>query len=333
MATKVAINGLGRIGRAAFKILMDTDGLELTAVNDLAPADNLAYLLKHDSVHATGAWRVAAGQDVLEVDESRIRLYCEKDPARLPWRELGIDLVLECTGAFRRAEELQKHLDAGAGRVILSAPAKGEGVEMVVHAVNRPAAEARLISCASCTTNCITPVMEVMDRHLGVQKALMTTIHAYTSSQALVDSPRRKWRRGRAAAVSFVPTTTGAAKATTRVLPRLEGRFDGIAVRGPVPVGSLADMVFLTARRTTAAALNDLFRQEAASPAYAGILGVSETPLVSADIIQDPRASVVDLTMTQVVDGDLVKVLSWYDNEWGYASQMIREAQRLAGQG
>ena len=217
--------------------------------------------------------------------------------------------------------------------MILSAPAKGEGVEMVVHGVNTPAPEARMISCASCTTNCITPVVEVLDRHLGVQKALMTTIHAYTSSQALVDSPRKKWRRGRAAAVSFVPTSTGAAKATTRILPRLEDRFDGIAVRGPVPVGSLADIVLLTKQPTTSAAVNDLFRQESERRPYNGVLGISEEPLVSADIVQEPRASVVDLTMTQVVDGDLVKVLSWYDNEWGYAWQMVREARRLAATG
>jgi glyceraldehyde 3-phosphate dehydrogenase len=225
---------------------------------------------------------------------------------------------------------LRKHLDAGAKRVVLSAPAKSEGVEMVVHGVNQPSPAAKMISCASCTTNCIAPVVEVLDRNIGVRKAIMTTIHAYTTSQSIVDGPRNKWTRGRAAAVNFVPTSTGAARATTRILPDLEGCFDGIAVRGPVPVGSLADLVFVTKKPTGVQEVNEAFREAAQSDRYRNIMGVTEDPLVSSDIIQDSRASVVDLTMTTVVDTDLVKVLSWYDNEWGYASQMVKEVVRIS---
>jgi glyceraldehyde 3-phosphate dehydrogenase len=326
---KVAINGMGRIGRAVFKIILDTPELEVAGVNDLVAPANLAYLMKYDSVYGRYAAAVDLHHDALEIGNNRIPMFNEKDPAKLPWAELSIDAVFECTGAFRSREGLQKHLDAGAKLVLLSAPAKGDGVEMIVHGVNQPGDAAKMISCASCTTNCITPVVDVMDRHAGVRKAVMTTIHAYTTSQAIVDGPRNKWTRGRAAAVSFVPTSTGAARATTQILPDLEGRFDGIAVRGPVPVGSLADMVFVTAKPTNAQEVNETFRQEARSDRYRGIMGVTEEPIVSADIIQDPRASVVDLTMTAVVDKDLVKILSWYDNEWGYASQMVKEMVRL----
>jgi len=202
---------------------------------------------------------------------------------------------------------------------------------MVVHGVNQPGAAAKMISCASCTTNCITPVVEVMGRYVGVRKAVMTTIHAYTASQALVDGPRNKWSRGRAAAVSFVPTSTGAARATTQILTGLEGRFDGITVRGPVPAGSLADIVFVTEKATTEEEVNRVFRKASRSRRYEGILGVTEEPILSADVVQDSRAAIVDLTMTRVVDGDLVKVLSWYDNEWGYSSQVVREMVRLIG--
>jgi glyceraldehyde 3-phosphate dehydrogenase len=321
---------MGRIGRATLKIILDNPELELVALNDLLAVENLAYLLKYDSVYGRYGTAVGLHQEALEIGNNRIPMFNEKDPAKLPWAELGIDAVFECTGAFRNREGLQKHLDAGAKTVVLSAPAKGDGVEMVVHGVNQPGNTAKMISCASCTTNCITPAVEVIDRVIGVRKALMTTIHAYTTSQAIVDGPRNKWTRGRAAAVSFVPTSTGAARATTRILPDLEGRFDGIAVRGPVPVGSLVDLVILTAKPTSVEAVNETFREAARSDRYRGIMGVTEDPIVSADIIRDARASVVDLTMTTVVDTDLVKVLCWYDNEWGYASQMVREMVRLS---
>jgi glyceraldehyde 3-phosphate dehydrogenase len=322
---KIAINGMGRIGRAAFKILMDLPEVELVAVNDLLPGDNLAYLLNYDSVHGGYREEVTAETGKLLTSGRTISLFNEKDPARLPWKKMNIDLVFECTGVFRNRDGLQKHIDAGAGRVILSAPAKSDDIEMVVYGVNQTDSQARMISCASCTTNCVTPVFEVMDRHIGVEKAIMTTIHAYTASQTIVDGPRKKWRRGRAAALNFVPTSTGAAIATTKILTAFEGKFDGVAVRGPVAVGSLADIVFLTKKSTTVEEVNDLFIAESNTDRYDCILGVTRDPIVSSDIIRDPRASVVDLTMTQVVDGNLVKIMSWYDNEWGYTSQMVRE--------
>jgi glyceraldehyde 3-phosphate dehydrogenase len=325
----VAINGLGRIGRATFKIVLKTPELELTAINDLIPPDNLAYLINYDSVYGRYPTKVESGEGKLVVDGRTYPVFSEKDPAALPWRDLGIDLVFECTGVFRRREGLEKHLHAGAKYVVLSAPEKGSDVPFVVHGVNQPEEPSRLISCASCTTNCITPVVEVVGRRIGIRKATMTTIHAYTASQAVVDGPRKKWRRGRAAAANFVPTSTGAAQATTRALPQYRGKFDGVAVRGPVPVGSLADIVMVVERSTKVEEVNDVFREEADSDRYRGILGVSEDPIVSSDIIQDPRASIVDLTMTQVVDGDLLKVMSWYDNEWGYSNQMVREALRM----
>ncbi len=325
---KVAINGLGRIGRATMKIILDTPGLELVAVNDVIPADNLAYLLNFDSVYGRYEKMVASEGDSLVVDGKSYRLFNEKDPVALPWKELEVDLVFECTGIFRKAPGMRKHLEAGAKRVMLSAPEKTGEVPTVVHGVNR-ADQDTMISLASCTTNCIAPVVEVMDRRIGVRKATMTTIHAYTSSQSIVDGPKNKWRRGRAAAVNFVPTSTGAAKATARAVPSLEGIFDGVAVRGPVAVGSLADIVLLVEKGSDAEQINRIFREESESERYRGILGVTEIPLVSSDIIKDSRASIVDLTMTQVVDGDLVKIMSWYDNEWGYSAQMVREAVRL----
>jgi glyceraldehyde 3-phosphate dehydrogenase len=271
---------------------------------------------------------VEFSEGVLVVDGKKYLALSEKDPAQLPWGKLGVDVVFECTGFFTSNEGLTKHVQAGAKLVYLSAPPKGEDVCTIVHGVTKPEGGVNIVSCASCTTNCITPVVEVMMRRIGIKKAIMTTIHAYTSSQAIVDSPAKKWRRGRAGAANFVPTSTGAAKATTNCLPELKGKFDGLGVRGPVPSGSLADIVFVTARPTSVEEVNRIFQEEAGSPRYKGILGVAEAPLVSSDIIKDSRASIVDLEMTQVVDGDLVKVLSWYDNEWGYTNQMIKEAVR-----
>jgi glyceraldehyde 3-phosphate dehydrogenase len=239
--------------------------------------------------------------------------------------------VLECTGAFTTAEDLERHIQAGASYVILSAPTRSEDVPTVVHGVNTAPGRPRVVSCASCTTNCITPVIEVANRRFGVERAVMTTIHAYTAGQQLVDGPSRSFRRGRAAAANLVPTSTGAAQATARAVPELAGRFDGIAVRAPVPVGSIADIVFVAGAATTTQEVNEAFRQEAASARYDGILGVSDDPLVSADIVGDARAAVVDLDLTRVVDGTLVKVMAWYDNEWGFTHQMIREACDILG--
>lgn len=329
---RAAINGMGRIGRAAFKILLDTPGVELVAVNDLISIEQLRYLLTYDTAYGRYDRDVSCDDGALLIDNKKYTVLQEKDPARLPWKDHRIDVVFECTGVFDDSPSLQKHLTAGAQRVVLSAPTKDHAIPMVVHGVNSAASSVRIVSCASCTTNCITPLVEIVSRRIGIQKAMMTTIHAYTATQKVVDSPSKKFRRGRAAACNFVPTTTGAAAATTRVLPELEGRFDGVAVRGPVPVGSLADIVFLTSRATTVEEINGIFAEEAAGERYRGIVGVSEDPLVSSDTIRCSLASLVDLGMTQVVNGDFLKVMSWYDNEWGYASQMVKEGIHMCAQ-
>jgi glyceraldehyde 3-phosphate dehydrogenase len=328
---RVAINGLGRIGRSTFKITMETPGLEFVAANELASPEDVAYLLRYDSVYGRYDKPVTTQNGELVIGGHRLALLHEKDPARLPWRSLGVDIVFECTGAFTRRDDLARHVQAGAKFVILSAPATGEDVETIVHGVNTPQNGAAIMSCASCTTNCITPVIEVANRRFGVERAVMTTIHAYTAGQQLIDGPSRSFRRGRAAAANLVPTSTGAAQATARAVPEIAGRFDGIAVRAPVPVGSIADIVFVAGRPTTTAEINEAFRQEAMSGRYDGILGVSDDALVSADIVGETRAAVVDLDLTRVVDGTLVKVMAWYDNEWGFTHQMIREARYILG--
>ncbi len=330
MTARVAINGLGRIGRAALKLVHEFPALDLMAVNDVADAENLAYLLQYDSFYGRHPESVRSDGDELRVGDECYRVLNENDPAHLPWAEMGIDLVLDCTGQFTNRADLHKHIEAGAKQVILSAPAKDDGIPFVVFGVNE-ALDASVVSCASCTTNCAAPVLEVLGRRIGVTKAIMNTIHAYTISQPVVDAPAKKWRRGRAAALNFVPTTTGAAEATTRVLPQFKDHFDGLAIRAPVPVGSLVDITLITERTSSAAEINKIFEEEAATRRYHRILGVARDLIVSSDIIQDPRASIVDLSQTRVVDGNLVKVMSWYDNEWGYAAQMVRTAERMAG--
>jgi glyceraldehyde 3-phosphate dehydrogenase len=325
MSTKVAINGLGRIGRAILKLIIDEPSMELVAVNDLVDVENLSYLLRFDTVYGKYSKPVLVDGHDLVVAGRKLRTLSKRDPSDLPWKELGVELVFECTGALTRRQDLEKHIGAGARFVLLSAPSKGE-VETVIHGVNVPGGNPAIISCESCTTNCITPIVEVIGRRIGFDKAAMTTVHAYTSSQSIVDGPSKRFRRGRAAAANLVPTTTGAAHATTRALPAYVGRFDGIAVRAPIPVGSIADITFVTSRKTTVDEVNRILTEEAGTQRYDGVLGVSRDPLVSSDIIGDPRASIVDLELTKVIDGDLVKVMSWYDNEWGYANQMVREA-------
>jgi glyceraldehyde 3-phosphate dehydrogenase len=329
MSIRVAINGLGRIGRAIMKLALDEPALDLVAVNDLADVDNLAYLLRFDTVYGRYAKPVLVEGSDLAVAGRKLRTFSIRDPSALPWKDLGIELVFECTGALTRREDLEKHILAGARFVILSAPSKDEDVETVVHGANVPGAASAIISCASCTTNCITPIVEVIGRRIGFRKAAMTTVHAYTSSQSVVDGPNKRFRRGRAAGANLVPATTGAALATTRALPEHAGRFDGIAIRVPLPIGSIADLTFVASRTTSVDEVNRILSEEAATQRYAGVLGVSRDPLVSSDIIGDPRASVVDLELTKVIDGDLVKIMSWYDNEWGYANQMVREAVAL----
>jgi glyceraldehyde 3-phosphate dehydrogenase len=332
MPNKVAINGLGRIGRAALKLAVEQPELELVAVNEIGSLENMVYLLKHDTVYGRYERQVDAVDGKLVIDGTPLAYLSERDPERLPWADLGVDLVLECTGRFTERDDAERHVRAGARWVILSGPTKSPDVPTIIHGVNRPDGQTQIISCASCTTNNITPLVEILDRHFGVQKALLTTVHAYTATQALVDSPGGKdLRRGRAAAQSFVPSSTGAASATAKALPAMQGRFDGVAVRGPVVVGSLSDVVFVLDRDTTPEEVNDLLRQEAATERYQGVLAVTDEPLVSADILKDPRASIVQLDLTRVVGGNLVKVMSWYDNEWGFTSQMVQVAVQQLG--
>ncbi|HEX8667014.1 MAG TPA: glyceraldehyde 3-phosphate dehydrogenase NAD-binding domain-containing protein [Allosphingosinicella sp.] len=326
---KVAINGFGRIGRTLFRQLIEAGGFDIVAVNDLVPADDLAYALRFDSVRGRYPGKVGVADDRLVASGQSCAILMERDPGMLPWRDLGVELVFECTGRFTGEADLGRHLTAGAGFVILSAPAGSEDVPTLAHGVNA-AGGGRLVSCASCTTNAIAPVMEVLQRRFGVLKAAMTTVHAYTADQSIVDTPRSNRRRGRAAAANLVPSTTGAARATALTVPELAGRFDGLAIRAPVAAGSIADITCLLADRTSLAGVNAVFRQEAVSERYSGILGVSDEEMVSSDILGDPRAAVVDLTLTQLIDGDLVKVFSWYDNEWGYCAQLVRVAQDLA---
>jgi glyceraldehyde 3-phosphate dehydrogenase (phosphorylating) len=339
MSKKVAINGLGRIGRAALKLALERPELGLVAVNEIGSIENMAYLLRYDTAYGRYERRVEVVDNRLLVDGQQLVYLSERDPERLPWGDLGIDLVFECTGLFTNREDAEKHLGAGANRVVLSGPTKSSDVPTIVHGVNRPDNDARIISCASCTTQNITPLVEILDRHFGVEKALLTTVHAYTATQALVDSPdkAKDLRRGRSAAQNFVPSSTGAAHATARALPAMHGRFDGVAVRGPVVVGSLSDVVFLLDHDTTREQINEVLQREAATDRYKEVLAVTDEPLVSADIIEDSHASIVQLDLTRVVGGNLVKVMSWYDNEWGFTNQMVQiaaewlEMETLAG--
>jgi glyceraldehyde 3-phosphate dehydrogenase len=333
MPNKVAINGLGRIGRAALKLAVEHPELDVVAVNEIGSLDNMVYLLRYDTAYGRYERQVEAVEGKLVIDGKPLVYLSERDPGQLPWGDLGVDLVLECTGRFTEREDAEKHVRAGARWVVLSGPTKSPDVPTIIHGVNRPDGQTQIISCASCTTNNITPLVEILDRHFGVEKALLTTVHAYTATQALVDSPggAKDLRRGRAAAQSFVPSSTGAATATAKALPAMQGRFDGVSVRGPVVVGSISDVVFVLARETTADEVNNVLRQEASSDRYKGILDVADDPLVSADIVKDPHASIVQLDMTRVVGGNLVKVMSWYDNEWGFTSQMIQIAVQQLG--
>jgi glyceraldehyde 3-phosphate dehydrogenase len=328
---RVAINGFGRIGRTLFRQLLDEPKFEIVAVNDLAPAAELAYALKFDTVRGRYDRPVELDGDSLYVAGQSVQVLNRPDPASLPWSVLHIDVVFECTGRLTDVTSLEQHLHAGARFVILSAPARGGEVPTLAHGVN-DAAGVRILSCASCTTNAIAPPMEILQRRFGVLKATMTTVHAYTADQAVVDRPRDDRRRGRAAGANIVPSTTGAARATALALPDLAGKFDGIAIRVPVPVGSIADITCVLCAPTEVECVNAAFREEAETERYRGILGVSDDELVSSDVIGDSRAAVVDLTLTQVVDGDLVKVFCWYDNEWGYCAQLVRVARDLAHQ-
>ena len=327
---RIAINGLGRIGRAALRLILEAKDLELVAVNDIAPADNIAYLVKYDSVYGRYGEDVFAKDGTLYVDKKSFKFFSEKDPAALPWKDLKIDIVIESTGRFTEKEDAAKHLQAGAKYVIISAPTKSEDVPTVVFGVNDSDKDDTIISCASCTTNSLTPVVEVIGRNLGIQKAIMTTVHGYTAGQGIVDGPNKNLRRGRAGAINIVPTSTGAAIATTKALPQYAGKFDGVALRVPVPVGSVSDVVILTEKNTTKEQVNEILSKEAGTARYQDVIRVTNDPIVSSDIIGDAHACIIDLQMTKVVDGNLVKIFAWYDNEWGYTNQMIRKAKDIA---
>jgi glyceraldehyde 3-phosphate dehydrogenase len=327
---KVAINGLGRIGRATLKVVLGNPELELVAVNDIASPENIAYLVKYDTVYGRFGEDVTAKDGKLNIDGKSFEFLSERDPAKLPWNNLDVDIVFESTGFFTDKDSAGKHVEAGAKFVIISAPTKSEDVPTIVHGVSDVKEHAQIISCASCTTNSITPVVEVIGRHFGIQKALLTTIHGYTASQSIVDGPHKNFRRGRAGAANLVPTTTGAAIATTKALPQYEGKFDGVSVRAPVPVGSISDLVFLTEKNTTEKEVNEILRKEAASDRYLEVMRVTDEPIVSSDIVGDTHAAIIDLEMTKVVDGNLLKIFSWYDNEWGYTNQMVRRATEIS---
>ncbi|MCZ6694685.1 MAG: type I glyceraldehyde-3-phosphate dehydrogenase [Bacteroidetes bacterium] len=327
---KVAINGFGRIGRATLKIIMDTPDMVVVAVNDLLSSENAAYLLKYDSVYGRYEKEVNNGENELLVGQQKIVYTSIKDPAELPWKSLGVDVVIESTGFFTKREDAEKHITAGATTVIISGPTNSLDTPTVVHGVNTEDGKTSIFSCASCTTNNISPMIEILGRNVGIKKAILNTTHGYTASQTLVDAPSKKApRMGRAAGINLAPSSTGAAIATTKALPQYEGKFDGIAVRVPVVVGSISDVTFISERTTSVEEINKIFIEEAATDRYKEVIDVTDEPLVSTDIIKSPFAAIIDLSMTRVVDGDLVKVMAWYDNEWGFTNQMVRQIKVL----
>ncbi len=322
---KIAINGFGRIGRNVFKAGFGKTGFNVVAVNDLTDTKTLAHLLKHDSSYHDWNKTVSHDEDELIIDGKRVKVFAEKDPKALPWGKLGVDIVLECTGRFTDLAGASQHIEAGAKRVIISAPAKGGGVPTHVIGVNEKGAgkKAKVINNASCTTNCIAPVAAVMHSVFGVRKAMMTTIHAYTADQVLVDGPHKDLRRARGAAQNIIPTTTGAAIATTEAIPELKGLFDGLSIRVPVPVVSMADFTFVLKKRVSVEEVNEALRQASENPIWKGILEVTDEELVSSDFVGCKASTVVDLPMTKVVDGDMVKIIAWYDNEMGYSYRLV----------
>ncbi|WP_378187957.1 type I glyceraldehyde-3-phosphate dehydrogenase [Aquimarina sp. W85] len=327
---KVAINGFGRIGRAALKLLIDDTNYKIVAINDLMPIESAQYLLKYDSVYGIYDKSVEIVEGKLKVDKQLINFYNEKNPSILPWREHDVDIVIESTGFFTKKEDAAKHIEAGATNVIISGPTKSKDTPMIVHGVNTEDGKTAIFSCASCTTNSISPVVEILGRKIGIKKAILNTIHAYTASQSLVDGVSTKNPRlGRAGAINLTPTSTGAAIATTKVLPEYDGKFDGVAIRTPVPVGSVSDVTFIAARSTSPEEINSILQEEAITNRYAKVLQVTYEPIVSSDIKQNTHAAIVDASMTRVVDGDLVKLMIWYDNEWGFTSQMIRQLKEI----
>jgi len=324
MAIKVGINGFGRIGRCFFRAAWNNPKVEVVGINDLFSPEQLAHLLKYDSVHGKFAPEVSYTENGLVVDKKEIRITAERDPAKLPWKELGAQVALESTGIFRKRPDAAKHLEAGAGKVVISAPATEPDATFVMGVNNQDydPAKHHVVSNASCTTNCLAPVAKVLDDVFGIEKGLMTTTHSYTNDQRILDLPHKDPRRARAAAVSMIPTTTGAAKAVGLVLPNLQGRLSGLSIRVPTPNVSLVDLVAKLKKETTVREVNEALKAAASDGPLAGFLGYSEEPLVSCDYNGDPRSSIVDAPSTYVVE-DLVKVLSWYDNEWGYSNRLV----------
>lgn len=323
--TKVAINGFGRIGRNAFKIAFERPDLEVVAVNDLTDTKTLAHLLKHDSSYGTYSHDVSYDDENIIVSGKKIRVLSEKDPSALPWGEMGVDVVIESTGLFTKSEDARKHIDAGAKRVVISAPAKSDDIKTVVLGVNEDTVTTDdvIISNASCTTNCIAPVMKVLEDTFGIEKAMMTTVHSYTASQRLQDAPAKDLREARAAAENIVPTTTGASKAAAKAIPSLQGKFNGLSVRVPTPVVSLSDITAVLKRDVTIEEVNEALKNASKEPFYEGIIGVTEEELVSIDFRGNSHSAIVDLPLTDVVGGNLVKVVAWYDNEWGYSNRLV----------
>lgn len=325
MKTRVAINGFGRIGRSAFKIAFARDDIEIVAINDLTDTKTLAYLLKHDSNYGTYEAEVSHDEHSIIVNNKHIKITAEKDPAALPWADLHVDVVIESTGRFTDKESAELHIKAGAKRVVISGPTKSDGVDTIVLGANEDKLEDStvVISNASCTTNSLGAVMAILEAEFGVQKSMMTTVHSYTASQVLQDAPAKDLREGRNAAENIVPTTTGAATAVALALPQFKGKFDGVSIRVPTPVVSISDITALLGRDTSVEEINDVFRKAAKEPFYQGILGVSEEPLVSSDYIGNSHSGTVDLLLTKVVDGNLAKIMVWYDNEWGYSNRLV----------
>jgi len=332
MAVKVAINGFGRIGRNVFRAAHERRaGIEIVAVNDITDTETLAHLLAHDSVYGPFPGEVKASGKGISIDGTEVSVFAERDPAALPWGDVGAEVVIESTGLFTDRENAAKHLSAGAKKVMISAPATGPDATLVL-GVNDDvydSAKHDVVSNASCTTNCLGPVAKVLHESVGIVHGAMTTIHAYTSDQRLQDAPHKDPRRARAAAINLIPTSTGAAKAIGLVMPELDGKLNGIAVRAPIPTGSVVDLVCTVARETSAEEINAAFAEQADSGSLAGVLRYSDEPLVSSDIVKSPYSSIFDSQLTMVVDGTQVKVISWYDNEWGYSNRCVELAERL----
>lgn len=322
---KIAINGFGRIGRNAFKIAFERRDAEIVAINDLTDAKTLAHLLKYDSNYGAYEYDVDYDDENIIVDGKKIRVLAEKEPANLPWREMEVDVVIESTGFFTDPAKARAHIDAGAKKVVISAPAKGEGAKTIVLGVNEDeiTEDDVILSNASCTTNCIAPVMKVLEDNLGIEKAMMTTVHSYTASQKLQDAPAKDLREARNAAENIVPTTTGASKAAALTIPSLKGKFNGLSVRVPTPVVSLSDITAISKRPTSVEEINDIFRRAANEDYYKGILAATDEELVSIDYRGNSHSCIVDLKLTDVVDGNLIKVVAWYDNEWGYSNRLV----------